>query len=261
MYKDKDFKGIVTRWHSGLGEPALASLFCHILNDNDVSSVFRENRVVKGLFDVPLYDYEMHKDWTHWSWIYSLNNIPIILQHIARVEKWLGISITIDKRRNHVPVIFRKMDVPEYDVVMNTMTGRHTPLKEWPYFYELTRLFKKAGIRYLDLDLHQKRGIECLNLVKKAHLFLGLDTGMPHYVSKFANGKTLIISGGFVTPEFWASLYDFEFIQIEDVPCRPCYINRGDVEKNLRECGGNHMCMREISPRMVFERVYGRLEK
>lgn len=261
MHKDKDFKGIVTRWHGkGFGEALVASLFCHILNDNGIPSVHREHRNSWGLLDVPLYDPELHSDWTLWHWGYRRSKIPSLMQQIYRVEKWLGVNIKINRRKfNHIPVKFEKMPVEKYEVVINSRTGTHTPYKEWSYFCELYKLFKKAKISYLDLDMHNKYGMECLNLVKRAKIFLGLDTGMSHYVSRFARGKALIIHGGFVTFDFWAFLYNYEPIQIEDVPCRPCYITRWHIENDKQECEQYHRCLAEISPEMVFDRVCERL--
>jgi len=262
-FKDKNFKGIVTWWHGrGFGEALVASLFCHILNDNGIPSVYRTHYNSKGLLDVPIWNPDIQKDWMMWSWRYKKNDIPIILQQIGRAERWLGVKIKIDReKRNHIPVKFKNIGtVDKYDVVMNTMTGTYTPFKEWPYFYELTRMFKKEGIKYFDLDINQAYGMECLAYVKEAKLYLGLDAGMSHYVSKFANGKALIINGGYVSFDFWAFLYDYEPIQVEGIPCRPCYINKGDIEHNLKDCENSHDCMRKITPEMVFEKIRGRLK-
>jgi hypothetical protein len=259
-FKVKDFKGIVTWWFGrGFGEALVASLFCHILNDNGIPSVHREHYNSKGLLDVPIWNPKKYKDWTMWNWAYKRIDIPVLLQQIKRAERWLGVKINIDRKRNHIPVKFDKVVVEKFDVVANTRTGEHTPFKEWPYFGDLKRMFKKEGISFLDMDAHEAMGMKCLSYVRKAKLYLGLDTGMSHYVSKFANGKALIINGGFVTFNFWGFLYDYDVIQIDDVPCRPCYINRGDIEHNLKDCRLSHMCMMDITPRMVFERICEKL--
>ena len=83
---------------------------------------------------------------------------------------------------------------------------------------------------------------------------------MAHYVSRFANGKAMILNGGFVTFNFWANLYDYEHIHVEDVPCRPCYLNYLDVE-NGKGCEYNNRCMGEITVDMVLSRIRERLGK
>jgi hypothetical protein len=262
LHKKKEIPIIVTRWHGkGFGEAVHASLFCHILNDNGIPSVYKEHRNTRGLLDVPLFDPDIHKDWVYWKWKYKLNDIPIMLQMIEKVEKWLEVKIKIHKKRNHIPIIFHKMKVPKYDVVMNTATGGFSPYKKWHYFSELKRLMESAKISYLDLDQNLKHSIECLNLVKRSKLYLGLDTGMSHYVSRFAGGKALILNGGFVDFKYWAYLYNnYELIQVVDVPCRPCYKNWTHKESG-DGCQYENRCMEEISPEIVFERICERLGK
>jgi hypothetical protein len=207
-----------------------------------------------GLLDVPFYDPMVHGYWVFWIWKYKHNNIPIIQQQVDRVSKWLGREVLI--QRDHVPVVFKDMDVPKVDVALNTMIGVHAPYKMWPYFNELKAKMDKFGIRHYDLDGSGTYGIECLNVVKRAQLYVGLDTGMAHYVSRFANGKALIINGGFVSFDFWASLYDYEPIQIDDVSCRPCYRSRVEMG-----CEYGNRCMREITVDMVLDRICERLGK
>ncbi len=256
-----DFKGIITKWHgTGFGEAVYASLFCHILNDNGIKSVFRPRKSTWELMDVPLYDPEKHdteKGWVWWHWKYEKSDVPIMQQQANRVSEWLKKEIIIN--RDHVPVIFEEMDVPEVDVVMNTKTSHWTPYKLWPYFDELKIKMAKLGITYYDFDVSETYGIECLNMVKKAQIYLGLDSGMAHYVSRFANGKTLILSGGFVTFEFWAYLYDYEPVQIEDVPCRPCFKSKHYIKRG-EGCPFDNRCMTEITVDMVMNKICERLK-
>lgn len=261
--KKKKPAGVITKWHSrGLGEPCCASLFCHILNDNGIRSLFQNSKGTLGLFDVPLVDWEnnSYKDWVRWYWTYKLNDVPIIHQQVEKASVMFSKKIIIHKNRDHVPVIFKKMNVPKVDVALNTETGSWTPYKSWPYFKELKAKMKKLGITYHDLDGNDTYGIKCLNVVKRAQLYVGLDTGMAHYVSRFARGKALIISGGFVSFNFWGVLYNYEPIRIEDVPCRPCYKNKKHVARG-EGCPFKNRCMREITVNMVLDKIRERLGK
>jgi len=253
---------VVTRWHGrGFGEPAYISLFTHILNDNGIPSMFDEHRNVRGLLDVPIFRHgEEYRDWFKWGWRYELNDVPIMRQMVDRASEYFNKEVIIQKQRDHIPVIFEEMDVPEVDVTLNTKTGPWCPYKLWPYFDELKVKMEELGITYYDLDGNETYSIECLNIVKKSKLYVGLDTGMAHYVSKFANGKTLIMNGGFVSFHFWAFLYDYEPIQVEDVSCRPCYINRNHVKED-KVCKYDNRCMKEITVDMVLSRICERLGK
>ena len=86
---------------------------------------------------------------------------------------------------------------------------------------------------------------------------------MAHYVSRFANGKALIINGGYVAFEFWSHPYDFEVIQLsdEDLPCRHCLLNKHARQNENKVCENNQRCTREISAKMVFDKIEERLGK
>jgi hypothetical protein len=151
------------------------------------------------------------------------------------------------------------MDVPSLDVILCTKTGQWGPYRDWPYFSQLKDMFDKNNISYVDC---QERGIyshECLNYVKNAKLYLGLETGMSHYVSKYANGKALILQSGFCTFNFWAGLYDYDCLKHE-CPCvyRPCFIDRDRLKGGI-ECPNDVCCMNGLSVDRVFQSVLDRL--
>jgi hypothetical protein len=131
----------------------------------------------------------------------------------------------------------------------------------WPRLNRFKKILRQEGVSFIDLDRKGILGIECLNYVKKAKVYIGLDTGMSHYVSKFANGKTLALNGGFAAFDFWAYLYDYQCIEVPSVPCRPCYINKREIKSGERFCDKRNMCMREIEPGLVFREVVKRLDK
>jgi hypothetical protein len=158
-----------------------------------------------------------------------------------------------------VPVIYNDIqNVPTVDVVMCTQTGNWTPYRQWPYFDELKELFKKEDITYIDLNEEGIFSVKLLNYVNRCKLYLGLDTGTSHYVSQFANNKALIIQGGYVTFDFVFHAYHYDHIQIEEMPCSPCFINKNHIERN-EGCEFNHKCMMNLSSEVVFEEVRKRI--
>ena len=244
----------------GFGEQLILARVTSILTDAGIDVIFKERYKVVGLVDCNKIQYvediKKYSDYVSHIWIYSIQDrTPIIVQYIKHFEEFFERKIEIT--RDHVPVIFNKMDVPTYDVILHTNTGSWSIYRFWPYFDELKSLLTKQGISWLDIaDRKNGRigGIRYLNYVNNAKLYVGLETGLSHYVSSIAKNKTLIIQGGFTEYNFWAYLYKFDHLEVEDVPCRPCYLNKIDIA-NGKGCPYNHRCMREISPQDVFNKI------
>jgi len=214
--------GIRFSWcGSGFGNALVVAQVTKIAIDNGIPAVFHEHKTVKGLVDVPLYD-ESHKEYFH-------HNIPVvntperknidesvIVKYIRSIKKITGKKIILTKDNSYIPVKYKEIpEILPVDVVMCTKTGRWCEYRDWPYFEQLKKLFDKENITYVDLNEKGIYNNECLNYVKKAKLYLGLDTGTSHYVSKFANGKALIIQSGFNLFNWWADTYDYDVITAE----------------------------------------------
>ncbi len=175
----------------------------------------------------------------------------IITDLIREFSLKFNISKKIEIRRNHIPVRFQEIElVPACNVVMVTETGHWSPYRNWPYFNELKALLSKSKIDFFDLSENRIRNIEFLNYIKKAKVFVGLETGASHYASKFANGKSIIIQSGYCDFDYWAGLYDYEHIQ-HSVECSPCWLREG--------CPYDHKCMKEIKPEYVFQKILKKL--
>lgn len=173
-----------------------------------------------------------------------------IEQNIYRFNRLFD-SRPIRITRNHVPVLFYDLpNTPVVDVAINSKTYSYNT-KYWPYWDELKKKLTENGIRWLALDdLHN---VKLLNVVQKAKLYLGLETGISHYVSQVANGKALIIQGGWVGREFWAKHYDYEFIT-HDTPCGWCCIAKSS------DCPYRMQCLHHITVDQVFDAVVRKLE-
>lgn len=112
----------------------------------------------------------------------------------------------------------------------------------------------KDKISFIDLAEKPIYGIEYLNYVNKAKLYVGLDTGPSHYISQFMRNRCLIIHGGFVTFEYVFSLYGYDRIQIEDMPCRPCFLSWQQIAAG-NKCKYCNKCMMEIDPSVVMDKI------
>jgi hypothetical protein len=240
---------------TGFGEPLVMSMVARIIRDNGIPNVFfKESRKTAGLLEdtVPTTFSEDNCIWHRF--VYSIDNPkPILQQYLDYYSKVFNKKL--EQTINYVPVKYHDIpEIPSYDVVIHSRTGDFTPYKQWCYFPTLKKMLEKSGIRFIDLAEHPIFGIEYLNWANKAKLYVGLDTGPSHYVSQFVQGRCLILQGGFVTYEYWASPYNYEHIQVEDIPCRPCFLSWNKIAEGNR-CKLCNKCMMEIDPLVVFDKV------
>jgi ADP-heptose:LPS heptosyltransferase len=248
----------------GFGDALMLAHLTNIVNDNGFKAVFKRRYIVRGLVDVPLYNPVEHKGYRKiaqnaFSSLDITHDTPVILKFLEKISRITGNRIEFKPEiHNHIPVVF--YDIPKtssVDVIICSRTGKWTPYKVWPHFKELKKLLKKEGITYFDMHRGKALGIVLLNYVKRAKVYLGLDTGASHYVSRFANGKGLIIQSGYSLFRSWAYPYAYEEI-VYDVPCSPCMINWKDMKRGV-ECQNNHECMNLITPREVLDRILNML--
>lgn len=244
----------------GFGEHLIIAKVTSILVDNNLDVILKERYKIAGLVDckkIPyLSDSTKYDEYEKHIWFYNIQDrTPIILQYIKHFEEVFERKIEVT--RGTIPVIFYKMEVPTYDIILHTNTGGWSIYRVWPYFDELKSLLDKHKISYIDIADRKKHGriggIQYLNYVNNAKLYVGLETGPSHYVSSITKNKTLIIQSGFAEYNFWAYGYQFEHIQIE-VPCRPCFLNINNIKEG-KGCPYNHKCMAEIGPQDVFNRI------
>lgn len=259
-------KGICFRWPgTGFGNSLVLALLTKISNDNGINAVLYEHRTVRGLVDVPLYDWRNpeHNSYYHHTWTDGIKNTtdnkncnePSLVQYIHDIERRTGKLIHLDpEEHSYIPVTFYDIpETPSVDITMCTKSGRWTPYRNWPYFKQLKQKFNEVGITYCDLHAEKKFNIECLNYVKKSKLYLGLDTGMSHYVSKFANGKALIIQSGFNPFDSWSYPYNYDRIK-SIVPCCPCFLDKNEIQEG-NKCIRDHICMTSVTVDKVFNKV------
>lgn len=165
---------------------------------------------------------------------------------VFQFKKKFNIKTPIKLQLTYIPVKYkRENDVPSFDVVMVTQTGYWSPYRNWPYFSELKKMLIKSSISFIDITEEKIQNNFALNIVDNCRLFLGLETGVSHYVSKFANGKALILQSGYTTFDYWASIYNYKELSIS-VDCKPCWKREGCLE---------HNCMSYLKPSYVYEEI------
>jgi hypothetical protein len=158
----------------------------------------------------------------------------------------------IKNTKYRIPVKYYDIpNIPSVDISIVSKTGRFTPYRNWPYFKELKEKLNKEKITYIDLIEKNIKNVECLNYIKKSKLYLGLDTGVSHYASSVASGKTLIIQSGYNYFDFWC-FYDYDYINV-NIECQKCFKRYG--------CPYDHKCMKDISVNMVYNKIIEKLNK
>ncbi len=169
---------------------------------------------------------------------------------LSEFARQFDIGYEIRTVLDHVPVKFAlDTSARSCDVAMVTETGWWTPYRNWPYFRELKEMLAAAGIFCIDLSSERIRGNRALNVVRNCKLFLGLETGVSHYVSRFANGKALILQSGYTPFGYWAGVYDYQCLKFP-VVCSPCWKRSGCLD---------HRCMVELPAEQVLCAIRERL--
>lgn len=251
----------VRRTGVALGDHMMAAFFVRLLNDNGIDAVYGTG-FYRDLVDVPLsVEGEPYEDF-FFTYHHGDLRAPafdasksIVETATQRFKSAFGIDREILIRTRHVPVKFVELRGGQrYDVVMCTKSGVWSRYRNWPYFEELKREFDVRGISHFDLSRNGVRGNECLNYVAASKVYLGLETGVSHYVSQVAK-KGLILQSGYSTLGFWCP-YLYEALS-EPVPCAPCFIH---CKTQPYDCPFGHQCMRNLSVSKVLARIEELLE-
>ncbi|MBD3407265.1 MAG: hypothetical protein GF411_14185 [Candidatus Lokiarchaeota archaeon] len=237
----------VTRKGSNIGDQMLASLFVHVLTNNNIDAVLECK--FDHLCNCP--KPVSHNKYTNFEFRYEDNNYDyaygnIVQRAINAFNNRFHTNVHMICP-DHIPVHFRKLNTPNYDVVMSTKSSGWTLYKEWPYFTDLKHTLRQMGISSCDISyIHN---YACLNYVNNAKIYVGIDNGMAHYVSQFANNKAIIIQSGYTNSEFWC-YYNYDIIK-NKVHCSPCSLRSG--------CIFNHACMSEIKVNTVIDHIKRKL--
>lgn len=239
----------------GFGDYLIDSLLVHILNDNEIPTVYEYNTKfrINELADCPFSkEGEKYILYKRKREINPIDDVNIIEESIKYFKEYFGIEKDIVINRDHIPVNYVEIpEIPSVNVVLCTRSGSFAPIRNYLKFDQIKQMMDKEGITYIDLNENKILDFECLNYVKKCKLYVGVETGTSHYVSKYANNKGLIIQSGFTRFNFWAKFYKYEFI-INEVECSPC----GKTNKSGCRWA---KCIWDIKPEYVFEEIKKRL--
>lgn len=158
---------------------------------------------------------------------------PIFEQWTKRIFSKTGIKINRNEIVPYAPTVDMDIDVPLFDIVMVSETSNFTPYRNWNGFADLKSLLTESSLSWIDLSEKKIKNILCLNYVKKCRVFVGLESGVSHYVAEYAANKGIIIQSGYSYPGYWGP-YGYRFIE-NNVPCSGCFLLSG--------CSNNHECM------------------
>ncbi len=241
------------------GDNLISALFTVTLCDNGFDAILY-NPDISDIVDCPATSSPISRGWRTFeclrqnrTGLETQKKFNVITDLIEEFIKKFNIIQQIKVERDYIPVKFIEYnDVPAHDVVIVSAAGYWSAYRNWPYFKELKNLLRTYDIDFLDLSENRIRNILFLNYIKKAKLFVGLETGASHYASMFANGKTIIIQSGYCDFDYWAGIYNYDHIQY-DVECSPCWLRKG--------CSFSHKCMKEIKPEYVLEKILKKLNK
>jgi len=239
----------ITRSGDPIGDILLASLFVHVLNDNNIEAVFGTKC---DIADCPM-PIENEK-YIHYDFKYKNEiNRSIIESALQLFIEKFDITQNIDINRKFIPVNFIKDDTLEsFDVVLVTKSGFWSEIRNWPFFDELKKMLTDNNITWKDITL--ERDQNSLNYVNNSKIFVSLETGSSHLASKLiTKKKSLIIQSGYSKNSFW-NFYDYDVIDV-NAECSPCFL------RSISECKCNHKCMTKISVDEVFHKIKSKLDE
>jgi hypothetical protein len=201
----------------------------------------------RSLVDVPIYNGRANG--IRWRFNYHPENVwdgrSILRTALDNFATKFGIS-RLRMSRKTVPVKY--LDIPKLhgvDVAICSICGSWSKYRQYPSMDTVKAELTNHGISWTDMTATNMRGNDVLNLARKSRLYLGLDTGMTHYVASVVR-RGLILQSGYSTPAYWAATYPFEFLQVS-VPCCNCFLTSG--------CQDGHKCMTALTPTRVVHRI------
>lgn len=253
-------KNIFRIYYSGdaFGDNLFSAYLTNTLIKNGYQT-YLDNSKISHLVECPIFDANKFEESEVESFdcvrnnrtgLQTYNKFNVFSDLVSEFKKKFNITTPIHLYLDHIPVRFKKLvNIRSYDVVLVSDTGYWTPYRKWPYFKELKELFDRNSISFIDVSKEEIKDNLLLNYVDNAKLYLGLETGASHYVSKIAKGKTLIIQSGYTSFKYWAEMYDYE-CKYYEVSCAPCWKRKGCL---------HHSCMYKLDAKLIFNEIKKRI--
>ncbi len=244
----------------GLGDNCMSAIIAEIMRENGYQTYFYAKLLGfdKLIEDVLVYDPSLFYDYT-FDYDNPSFTIPVNKlngkHYIDAFFEFNKLPMRFDGRAANI--IFNDVDVPIVDVALNTKCSNWAIKRRWPHFDKLKEYFRANGISFFDLDTikyyswkNSESSAKALNIAAKSKIYVGLDTGMSHFVAKYVK-KGLIIQSGFSLFSNWNNYNNFYFTGL-NVPCSPCWIS----EHIPGDCPGkDNKCMEDLSASMVFQNI------
>lgn len=237
----------------GFGDRLLAAQTTAILIDAGINALWHDDSPdMLALCDVPKYNGELPA--INWWWHYSPEHYWDGRSFIRKALDNFAADFrteAIPETRRFVPVHY--VDDPAIegvDVAICSSCGHWSKYREYPWMSAVKQELDRRGIKWVDMSERGIVGNDALNLAKKSRLYLGIDTGMSHYVAGVVR-KGLILQSGFSNPALWAPRYGFDFLSVK-VECGNCFLSSG--------CQHGHRCMTTMSPKDVAEQIEQRVK-
>ena len=243
----------------GLGDTCMGAIIAEIMREHGISIYFYSKypNAEALIHDVRRWRVFLNTDYV-FEYEYPQFSIPLTqlngMHFIDAFFTFNKLDMRYDGRAAHV--VFEARQVPSVDVVMNTKSGSFSTARMWPYFSQLKNLLERKRISYCDLDelpfsqTSSEPSWTALNYAKSARLYLGLDSGLSHYVARCVS-RGLILQSGHSRFVNWCGYHTYEALCNAE-PCAPCWAS----ENNPVICPGAHQsCMTRLSPHKVLRRI------
>jgi hypothetical protein len=238
---------MVTIYRNGyaLGDNLFAALLTQIAVDNGIDARFwHHDPEMQQLMACPLAD--SFAEPTHLCGYFpesEWDGRSILRKVLDNFQRDRGLRQPLWLTRVTPPVRYTEMpEIGSVRVALCTASGSWSPYRNWPYFAELKIRLSQSGISWQDIT--DTRGSETLNWAKKAELYVGLETGISHYVSSVVS-RGLVLQSGYSTASYW-NWYGYRTLEMP-VACSPCFLREG--------CTHEHDCMRTLSIDLVFNTI------
>jgi len=243
----------------GLGDTCMGAIIAEIMRENGIeiyfyTKLFGAERLVRNVRRWRVF---LNIDYT---FFYDVPQFSLPLCRLGEMH-----FIDAFFRFNDLPfhydgrpadVLFLARDVPHYDVVLNTRSSDFASVRTWPYFDQLKALLTKHNISFFDLDTlpfsfaDPEPSLRALDLVAKSRLYVGLDSGLSHYVAKVVN-HGLFLQSGHSHFSNW-NKYPRCYSTAASVACAPCWQSEMIDVRCPGEC---QHCIRSLSVSSVFEAI------
>lgn len=230
-----------------LGDTCFAAIWVNNLMLAGHDACLKADPELGSLFTAPMWDGEPGYLWP----LHYVNNdasAPIMrhVQHKFYMDTGLMVPIVDPYPPVKIPATGKK----SVDVAIWDRTGDWTPYRDWPYWDSLEERLSARGISYINMRCEGLRGEDVLAQAMAAKVYVGLETGVSHYVAGAAH-RGLVLQSGYSTFDYWCPYPQFKRVEAA-VECSPCFARW--------HCPHHHKCMTGLSVGSVLDTLMPMLD-